>query len=148
MVAFIPVSGGAALASAAYEPARIELTIQSAGGAHLFRVEVARTFPEQARGLMFRTDIPADGGMLFSPYPALGGPPREASFWMENTPSPLDIFFIRPNGTIAKIAANAEPYSQERLLSGEPVNAVLEINGGRAAALGIAVGDKVSWQGR
>jgi hypothetical protein len=59
---------------------------------------------EQERGLMFRTNLPADGGMLFAPYPAAGGGPREASFWMKNTPSALDIIFIRPNGTIAAIA--------------------------------------------
>ena len=93
---------------------------------------------------MFRTDIPADGGMLFVPYPA-EGPPREASFWMKNTPSPLDILFIRANGTIAAIAANVEPFSETPVKSGEPVSAVLEINGGRAAELGIRVGDRVRW---
>jgi uncharacterized membrane protein (UPF0127 family) len=65
---------------------------------------------------------------------------------MKNTPSPLDIIFIRPDGTIAAIAANAVPFSEEPLKSGEPVSAVLEINGGKSAELGIAPGDKVSWQ--
>jgi uncharacterized membrane protein (UPF0127 family) len=53
--------------------------------------------------------------------------------------------FIRPNGTIARIAANAVPYSLDPIDSGEPVSAVLEIAGGRAAKLGISTNDKVSW---
>lgn len=127
---------------------KVQVTIQSSGGARVFNVDVARSPAEQERGLMFRTNIPADGGMIFTPYPAEGGGPREASFWMKNTPSPLDIIFIRPDGTIAHIAENTVPYSEEPVKSGEPVNAVLEINGGKAAELGIAPGDKVSWPGK
>ncbi|WP_448661177.1 DUF192 domain-containing protein [Sphingomonas sp. CJ20] len=127
-------------------PAKVAVTVRTANGAtRIFNVETARTPAEQARGLMFRTNLPADGGMLFAPYPGDGGPPRAASFWMKNTPSPLDILFIRANGTIAAIAANAEPFSEIPLKSGEPVAAVLEINGGKAAALGIAPGDTVRW---
>ena len=107
---------------------------------------MARTPAEQQRGLMYRTGIPKDDGMLFAPYPAEGGPPREASFWMKNTPSPLDIIFIRADGTIARIAENTVPFSEAQVPSGEPVAAVLEINGGRSAELGIAEGDKVSWK--
>jgi len=143
----IPAAGVAAPASLR-EADKIDLTITSATGTHRFRVEVARTQPEQSRGLMYRTHIPADEGMLFAPYPAEGGKGQEAHFWMYNTPSPLDIIFIRADGTIDKIAANAEPYNEDRIFSDGPVTAVLEINGGRAAALGIAVGDQVTWQGR
>jgi len=71
-------------------------------------------------------------------------PPQAASFWMENTLIPLDIIFIRPSGTIARITT-AVPLSQELMPAGEPVEAVLEIPGGRAAQLGIKAGDKVSW---
>ena len=126
----------------------LALTIRSANGAHAFAVETARTKEEQERGLMFRTDIPQNGGMLFTPYPPEGGPPREASFWMKNTPSPLDIVFIRSDGTIARIAENAVPQSETPIPSGEPVSAVLELRGGRALDLGIAEGDRVSWPGR
>jgi uncharacterized membrane protein (UPF0127 family) len=108
----------------------------------------ARTPTEQERGLMFRTDIPQDGGMIFTPYPAAGGGPAVATFWMHNTPSALDIIFIRKDGTIARIAENAVPYSDDLIPSGEPVSAVLEIRGGRSAELGIAEGDKVSWTGK
>ena len=126
----------------------IALTIASSNGAHVFAVEVAKTEEEQQRGLMFRFDIPQDGGMLFAPYPPNGGPPREASFWMKNTPSPLDIVFIRADGTIARIAENTVPQSETPIPSGEPVGAVLELRGGRALDLGIAEGDRVSWTGQ
>ena len=148
-VSLIPaVAGLAAPATDLREAAKIDLTIESANGTHRFRVEVARTQPDQARGLMYRTNIPLDEGMLFTPYPPEGGRGQEAHFWMHNTPSALDIIFIRADGTIDKIAANAEPYNEDRIFSNGPVTAVLEINGGRSAALGIAVGDRVNWQGR
>jgi uncharacterized membrane protein (UPF0127 family) len=125
----------------------IALSIKSSNGAHAFAVETAKTSAAQERGLMFRTDIPENGGMLFWPYPP-DGPPREASFWMKNTPSPLDIIFIRADGTIARIAENTVPGSETPIRSGEPVGAVLEIRGGRALDLGIAEGDHVSWPGQ
>jgi uncharacterized membrane protein (UPF0127 family) len=118
----------------------IPLVIKSAHGVNRFKVEVARTSEEQERGLMFRPHIAPDGGMIFPMNPA-----RMASFWMKNTVSSLDIVFIRPDRTIARIAANAVPYSLEPIDSGEPVSAVLEIAGGRAAELGISANDKVSW---
>ena len=142
-------TGGDATASATKEPVRtIPLTITSSNGAHAFVVEVAKTSAEQERGLMYRTNIPKDGGMIFAPYPPEGGAPREATFWMKNTPSSLDIIFIRVDGTIAHIAENAVPFSEDKIPSGEPVAAVLELNGGRAAELGIAEGDKVAWPGQ
>ena len=125
----------------------VQVTIASANGPHVFTVETARTADEQERGLMYRTDLADDGGMLFAPYPPEGGPPREANFWMKNTPSPLDIIFIRADHSIARIAENAVPFDQTPIPSGEPVAAILELKGGRATALGIAEGDKVSWTG-
>ncbi|WP_439144501.1 DUF192 domain-containing protein [Sphingomonas faeni] len=123
----------------------LALTIKSANGTHAFTVERARTQDEQARGLMFRTDLKPDGGMLFWPYPPTGGAPVPASFWMKNTPSSLDILYIRADGTIARIAENTVPFSETPIPSGEPVGAVLELMGGRAAELGIAEGDLVTW---
>ncbi|WP_380875079.1 hypothetical protein ACFB49_03210 [Sphingomonas sp. DBB INV C78] len=119
----------------------VELSIATSGGKRAFLVEMARTDAEQARGLMYRTELAPDRGMLF-PY----DPPQPASFWMKNTLIPLDMIFIRPDGTIARIAENTVPESLEPVPSGEPVSAVLEIAGGNAAAQGIAVGDKVSWR--
>ena len=121
----------------------IPLTIHSGGRDHRFTVEVARTPEQQARGLMFRESLAADAGMLF-PFV----PPRPASFWMRNTLIPLDMIFIRPDGTIARIAANTVPMSEESVGVGVPVTAVLEIRGGRSAELGIREGDRVSWEDR
>jgi len=141
-------TGSDGATSAAKDAVRtVPLTIASSNGAHDFVVEVAKTSAEQERGLMYRTNIPKDGGMIFAPYPPEGGGPREATFWMKNTPSALDIIFIRTDGTIAHIADNAVPFSEDKIPSGEPVAAVLELNGGRAAELGIAEGDKVTWPG-
>jgi hypothetical protein len=148
IIALPACSGGSAAASASAEAraATIKVTVKSANGLHDFQVETAKTDAEQQRGLMYRTDIPRDGGMLFAPYPP-SGPPREASFWMKNTPSPLDIIFIRADGSIAHIAENTTPFSETPVPSGEPVAAVLELKGGRAAELGIAEDDIVSWPG-
>ena len=127
--------------AAGLEQAR--LTIRSGPKRHQFIVEIARTPEEQARGLMNRQSLAPDRGMIF-PY----DPPQFASFWMKNTLIPLDMIFVRPDGTIGSIAANTVPLSLESVPSGEPVAAVLEIAGGRSAELGIGPGDKVSWPGR
>ena len=115
------------------------LTIHSANGDHHFTVEVAATMAQQARGMMFRRQVPPDSGMIF-PY----SPAQEVAFWMKNTLVPLDIIFIRTDGTIARIT-NAKPLDETPLPSGEPVATVLEIAGGRAAELGIREGDMVEW---
>ena len=120
----------------------VPLEIIAGSGRHHFNVEVARTPDQQGQGLMFRTALAADEGMIF-PFPQ----PRMASFWMRNTLIPLDMIFIRADGTIARIAADTVPHSEESISSGEPVAAVLEIKGGRAAELGISEGDLVAWAG-
>ena len=130
---------------AADASARLPVKITGANGSHVFLVERAVTAAQQAQGLMYRTDLTPDGGMLFYPYPADGGAAREASFWMKNTPTPLDILFIRADGTIATIVENTVPYSADEVKSREPVAAVLELVGGRSAELGIVEGDTVTW---
>ncbi len=127
------------------EPGAAKVRIVGAGGEHVFQAEMAGTQAEQARGLMYRTDLVANSAMLFAPYPPGGGEPRETSFWMKNTPTSLDILFIRPDGTIARIVENTVPFSEAPVPSGEPVSAVLELRGGRASELGIGEGDRVSW---
>lgn len=117
------------------------LSVRSGNRTHAFTVEVARTSEEQAQGMMFRESLGPDQGMIF-PFQE----PRLASFWMRNTLIPLDIIFVRADGTIARIAANAVPLSEEPVAVGEPVTAVLELRGGRAAELGIREGDRVTWQ--
>jgi uncharacterized protein len=139
--------GGAAAAAAKPDPRAqtglevIPLTIATRSGArHQFRVEVARTPDQQAMGLMFRMALAPDAGMLFPMHP-----PRPAYFWMRNTYIPLDMLFIRADGTIARIAADTVPHSEESVGVAEPVAAVLEIPAGRSAELGIREGDRVSW---
>ncbi len=118
----------------------IPLSITAGRKVHKFRVEVAATSEQQAQGLMFRTAMGADEGMIFPMRPA-----RPASFWMHNTVLPLDIIYVGTNGRIITIAANAVPYDDTPLSSGGYTSGVLELNGGRAAQLGIKVGDKVVW---
>lgn len=118
----------------------IPLSITSLGRAHNFRVEVARTPQQQAQGLMFRTAMGPDEGMLF-PF----DPPRVLSFWMRNTVLSLDLVFIGPDRRVINIAARATPYSEQSIVSDAPGIAVLELNGGRAAELGIVPGARVDW---
>lgn len=124
-----PASPAAALES---------LAIVSGDKRHAFQVEVMRTPEQRARGLMHRRYLPADRGMLFD-----FGRTEPVAMWMENTYIPLDMLFIRADGTIARIAENTEPLSQRTIPSGEPVLSVLEINGGISRTLGLKPGDRV-----
>jgi len=105
-----------------------------------FRVELADTPEAQARGLMYRTEMGDDEGMLF---PSAAPEPR--SFWMKNTPLSLDIIFVGTDGRILNIAANTLPYSLESVSSQGYASAVLELRAGRAAQLGIVPGDTVEY---
>ncbi len=136
-----PQPSNDAVAMAQAPTALLPLVIRTAKGERSFQVEVARTPEQQAQGLMFRKALDDDGGMLFPM-----DPPRTASFWMKNTLIPLDMIFIRTDGTIAFIGANIVPYSRTPVSAGVPVAAVLELRGGRAAELGIAEGDVVRWK--
>ncbi len=115
-----------------------KLEIVAAGGVLAFDVEIADTPARQAMGLMYRTELPERTGMLF-PYPA----PREITMWMRNTYIPLDMVFIRADGTVHRIAEMTEPHSEEIVASKGQVTAVLEIAGGAARRLGLKPGDKV-----
>ena len=118
----------------------IPLVIKNSRQSHAFTVEVAETRDQQARGLMFRTSMGPDEGMLF-PFEEA----RDASFWMKNTVIPLDIIFIGRDHRILNIEANAVPYSEAQINSLGKAAAVLELIGGRAAQLGLAAGDKVQF---
>ena len=139
-------AAGAALFAFAYSATALAddvkirdgLDIISANGSHHFSVEVANDDATRARGLMFRTAIGDDEGMLFS-YGNL----HPVTLWMHDTFIPLDMVFIGGDGRISHINALAEPLSEAHISSEGDVQAVLEIKGGRAAELGIGVGDKV-----
>ena len=128
----------AGLAAAAQALPTTTLSIDTASGHPNFKVEVANDHASQEKGLMYRKTMAADAGMLFDFHKD-----QMVTFWMKNTVLPLDILFIRADGTISSIAGNAVPYSEAPIPSSEPIRAVLEINAGRARALGIEPGDKV-----
>ncbi len=136
----LPALGFLVLAAGAvYAQALETLSIATQGGQRQsFRVEVARNDADRAQGLMFRRSMPADQGMLFD-----FGRVEPVSMWMQNTYLLLDMLFVRPDGTIARIAPNTEHLSTRTIPSGEPVLAVLELNAGTAARLGIKAGDRL-----
>jgi len=103
-------------------------------------VEIADTPQKRSFGLMYRRDLPESHGMLFLF-------PREESlsFWMKNTPLPLDIVFINVDHTIVSIAQNTTPFSEKPLPSGSPAQFVLEVNGGFCQRHGVTVGDRVEF---
>ncbi len=115
-----------------------ELTIVTASGPHKFAVEVATTPAQLEQGLMFRQSLAPDSGMLFdfkSPQPVM--------MWMKNTLIPLDMLFVDMQGRIANIHERAVPGSLETIGSGASARAVIELNGGTVARLGIKPGDRV-----
>jgi uncharacterized membrane protein (UPF0127 family) len=130
-------------AKASVQPARhpvshlpvIPLTVDR----HRFAVELAATDSEQETGLMFRTAMGADEGMIFPM-----NPPRQAYFWMRNTVIPLDIIFIGADHKVLNVV-NAKPYDETPLPSAGKAAAVLELNVGRAAQLGIKAGSVANW---
>jgi uncharacterized protein len=117
---------------------RETLTLVTASGDRKIDIEVARTPDEQAKGLMFRTELADTNGMLF-PY----SPPRELTMWMRNTYIPLDMVFIRADGIVHRIEVRTEPLSETVISSGAPAAAVLELAGGAAERLGLKAGDRV-----
>ena len=117
----------------------IDVTILSGSQRHSFVTELADTNEAQARGMMFRTAMGDDEGMLF-PSPV----PQPRSFWMKNTPLPLDIIFIGPDSRITNIEAGV-PYSTDSVGSIGPALAVFEIRGGLSEELGIVAGDTVEF---
>jgi uncharacterized protein len=132
LLAFLAAAPGLA---AGLEP----LKIATATGTHAFQVEIAADEQTREVGLMNRRYMAPDHGMLFE---FDGEAPQ--SFWMKNTYIPLDMIFISPTGIVTHIASNAEPLSERVIPSDGPCAAVLELNGGLAALIGLKVGDKVS----
>ncbi len=114
------------------------ITIHTDTGDHVFTVEWAVTDAERSRGLMFRTEMAPDHGMVFDFF-------REApvSFWMRNTLIPLDMIFIRADGTVLSIAQNTTPLSEAGVPSNGAVRYVLEVIGGTSARLSIDPGDRI-----
>lgn len=117
-----------------------EILIETASGEKIpMLMEIAEKPVDLQVGLMYREKMDKDHGMMF----LMGREPIVTSFWMKNTLIPLDMLFVAQDGRIAHIHRNATPHSLSGISSREPVTAVVEINGGRADALGISIGDKV-----
>jgi hypothetical protein len=112
--------------------------IDTPKGPAQFQVEVAADQQSQERGLMYRTKMAPSAGMIFDLHVA-----QPVGFWMKNTYLPLDIVFVRADGTISTIEPNATPMSTNSIRSAEPVRAVIELIGGRAHDLGIVPGARV-----
>ena len=137
--------GSAVVLAADPHPARAEapvstgrLEIRTAKAGHSFTLELMDTDAKRAEGLMFRTQMAADHGMLFDFK-------REQPvwFWMKNTYLPLDMIFVKADGTILSIAENTTPLSEATVPSGGPVRFVFEVLAGTTRRLGITPGDRV-----
>jgi uncharacterized protein len=108
----------------------------------VFRVEVALTPEEHARGLMYRTQLATDAGMVF-----VFDQPQIQRFWMKNTLIPLDMIFIGADNRIVGVVESAAPQTEDERLVHAPSQYVLEIGGGLSARLGIHAGQPVDFQG-
>jgi len=143
-IGFIPVHASAqqpivAPAEKALEVQKQDLTIKKKNGEDLtFFVELAVTPQEQAKGLMYRTELADDAGMLF-----IFQDEAPRSFWMKNTLIPLDMIFIKRSGEILNIHQNAIPHDLTPVQSKGDAFAVLEIAGGRSEELGLIAGDRI-----
>jgi uncharacterized protein len=119
----------------------LPITAQAQMGRQMIQLEVAQTPEQQEIGLMARTTMAADRGMLF-PFT----PPRPVQFWMKNTLINLDIIFVR-QGQVVAIAADVPPCKADPCAVYGPktiIDQVIELRGGRAQEIGLKVGDRVS----
>ncbi len=121
-------------------PARVIVETAS-GERHAVTVEVARTDPQRREGLMHRTALAEDAGMLF-----VFDETAEHPFWMKDTLLPLDMIFIDEGGRIAGVVERAEPQTTVERTIGAPSRYVLEVNGGWARARGVKAGDRVRFE--
>jgi uncharacterized protein len=119
------------------------VTLIPAGGAPVkVRVEVARTESQRMHGLMFRERLDADAGMIF-----LFDNDDDHTFWMKNTPLPLDMIFITKDLVVAGMVENAVPFTTETRSCGKQSRFVLEVNAGYVARHGIGAGTRVELDG-
>ncbi|MCL2924163.1 MAG: DUF192 domain-containing protein [Trichodesmium sp. MAG_R04] len=122
------------------ESQELPITAQAEISGQIINLEVAKTLQEQAIGLMYRTELPDDQGMLFS-----FDPPRKVNFWMKNCKISLDMIFIR-FGVVKAITLDAPPCLADPCPvygSGVRVDQVIELRGGRIRELDLNVGDRI-----
>lgn len=135
---FLVLLAGPALAQPVTFPKDMLTVETSAGARHRFNIELATSPQQIAQGLMYRRQMAPDAGMLF-----IFERPDPAVFWMKNTFIPLDMIFIGVDGRILNIAERTIPQSETPVPASGPTRAVLEVNGGTSARLGIKPGDRV-----
>ncbi len=121
-----------------YERSSLLIDSSAAGMCYHFEAYMARTDRQRARGLMHVPAMPRFTGMIFSFAPG-----QQPAMWMRNTLIPLDMVFLDAEGQVVHISADAVPHSLSTIASPVPARSVLEINGGLAAELGLATGDRV-----
>ncbi|HAZ43018.1 MAG TPA: hypothetical protein DDW76_38370 [Cyanobacteria bacterium UBA11369] len=139
------------LLSSIHQPQSLPISAKALVGNQVIELEVARTPQQQAVGLMYRTDLPANRGMLF-----LFHPPQTVNFWMKNVQIHLDILFLKDGVVKAirltarfAIAPKAPPCTTTpcpTYSSGIPVNHVLELRGGQVERLGLKIGSRITIQ--
>ncbi|KQM34789.1 hypothetical protein ASF03_00495 [Rhizobium sp. Leaf68] len=134
---FFVASYAGAVAQETFPSEKLEI-VSNSGKTHAFTVEVASSEGQRQQGLMFRKSMGEDRGMLFD-----FKEDRDVMMWMKNTFIPLDMLFISKAGKITHIHPNAVPHSEDIISSNGQVRYVLELNGGAAKKLGLAVGDTV-----
>jgi len=127
---------GPVLAAGACAPDTVQ--VRGEWGRAQFDVELADDAESRATGLMHRESLPRSAGMLFV-YPES----RRVGFWMKNTLIPLDMIFIDATGTVTFVHANAQPHDESPVIGPDDTRAVLEVNGGISARLGIAPGSEI-----
>jgi uncharacterized protein len=129
--------GGAAPASRSDMP-QPAVRFETPRGPWIVQVELARTDEQRARGLMFRSELARDHGMLF-----IFDETSEHPFWMRNTLIPLDLLFLGDDRRVVGVVANAAPQTDSSRTVKEPSRYVVEVSGGEAAAHGVGPGTRV-----
>ncbi len=133
--------GGGGGSSAATSRTDVTIT-NSDGDSYKVSAELAITDEQHETGLMNRTALEDNQGMLF-----VFDDEATRSFWMKNTLIPLDMVFISSGKTIVDIRRNAQPGDLTPYQSASPAKYVLEVNGGWCDRRGILVGDPVDFEG-
>ena len=110
---------------------------------HRLDIYIAATDEQRSRGLMHVRNMPESTGMLF-----LYDYDARLSMWMKNTFIPLDILFVRADGSVSSIAYNTEPLSLRSIAALEPVRFVLELNAGVAEKFSIDQYSRLEWDGQ
>ena len=124
-----------------FDPEGVLVFFNGATSIDSIQIEIAETDSARTRGLMQRSGLPPNSGMLF-----LFDREEPQSFWMANTPLSLDIFFVDSDSQIVSIKKYTRPLSPESVVSDAPAQYVIETTAGYADSRGIVEGHRVRWQ--